>query len=111
MAKPLPPLGDLEHEVVQLIWNHGAMTAAAVRKALPRPLKDPTIRTVLRRLEEKGYLTHKVEQGTFIYHAVETREEIAVKAVKSIADQFCDGSMEAVLSLVKAAMKSRLKAR
>lgn len=111
MANPLPPLGDLEHEVAQLIWTHGPMTAAAVRKALPRPLKDPTIRTVLRRLEEKGYLIHKVEQGTFIYHATETREEIAVKAMKNIADQFCGGSLEAVMNLLKAATKARLKAR
>ena len=82
-----------------------------MRKALPRPLKDPTIRTVLRRLEEKGYLKHKVEGGTFIYHAVETREEIAIKAVKNIADQFCGGSIEAVMNLMKGATKGRLKAR
>lgn len=111
MAKTLPPLGDLEHEIVQLIWTHGPMTAVAVRKALPRALKDPTIRTVLRRLEEKGYLRHEVEAGAFIYHAVETREEIAVKAVKEIADQFCGGSLDVVMNLIKAAAKTRLKAR
>jgi len=105
MSKSLPPLGDLEHEVAQLIWNRGAMTAAAVRMALPRKLKDPTIRTVLRRLEEKGYMRHTVEQGAFIYHAVESREQIAAKAVKNIADQFCGGSVETVLmSMVKAAL-------
>ncbi len=111
MTKPLPPLGDLEHEVVQLIWTHGPMTAVSVRKAIRRPLKDPTIRTVLRRLEEKGYLQHEVAQGTFIYHAVETREEIAVKAVKNIADQFCGGSVETVMNLLKAELKGRLKPR
>ena len=116
MAKTLPPLGDLEHEIAQLIWAHGPMTAAAVRKALPRALKDPTIRTVLRRLEEKGYLKHEVDQGTFVYHAVETREQVAVKAVKEIADQFCGGSIEAVMNLMKSALldpsrKARSKAR
>jgi len=64
--KALPPLGDLEHEVANLIWTHGPMTAASVRKLLPRPLKDPTIRTVLRRLEEKGYFTHELEHGAFM---------------------------------------------
>jgi BlaI family penicillinase repressor len=125
MAKPLPPLGDLEHEIAQLIWTHGAMTAAAVRKLVPRPLKDPTIRTVLRRLEEKGYLTHTVDAGAFMYHAKETREQIAAKAVKRIIDKFCGGSVEDVLvGMVKAAlvnprqlqmvadkMKKRLKPR
>ena len=105
MPKVLPPLGDLEHEIAQLIWTHGAMTASAVRKRLPRPLKDPTIRTVLRRLEEKGYLTHTNEAGTFMYRAKETREQIAIKAVKRIIDSFCDGSAEQLLvGMVKSAM-------
>jgi len=105
MAKALPPLGDMEHEIANLFWTHGPMTAASVRKLIPRPLKDATIRTVLRRLEEKGYLTHQVEQGAFMYHAKETRDQIAAKAVKRIIDKFCDGSLEQVLAgMVKAAM-------
>jgi predicted transcriptional regulator len=105
MPKALPPLGDLEHEIAQLIWTHGAMTASAVRKRIPRALKDPTIRTVLRRLEEKGYLTHTDEAGTFMYRAKETREQIAIKAVKRIIDSFCDGSAEQMLvGMVKGAM-------
>ena len=105
MPKTPKALGDLEHEIVQLIWKGGPMTAAAVRKRLPRPLKDPTVRTVLRRLEEKGYLTHTVEAGTFMYHAKESREQIAVKAVKRIIDSFCDGSAEKMLmGMVKDAL-------
>ena len=105
MATPLPPLGDLEHELLTILWNHGAMTAAAVRKQLARKLKDPTIRTVLRRLEEKGYVVHTVEAGTFIYRAKETADSAAAKAVKNIVDRFCGGSVERVLQgLVDAAV-------
>ncbi len=43
------------------------MTAVEVRKKVARKLKDATIRTVLRRLEEKGYVTHTVDAGTFVY--------------------------------------------
>ena len=75
--KELPPLGDLEHEVMQLIWARGPATADRVRKLMPRRLKDATIRTVLRRLEEKGYVTHTVDGRTFIYAAVEARKEVA----------------------------------
>jgi len=103
--KALPPLGDLEHEVANLIWTHGPMTAASVRKLLPRPLKDPTIRTVLRRLEEKGYFTHQLEHGAFMYYPTETREQIAVQQVKGIVDRFCGGSIEDVLvGMVKSAL-------
>ena len=105
MKRPLPQLGDLEHELLTILWNHGAMTAAAVRKQLARRLKDATIRTVLRRLEEKGYVTHTVDAGTFIYSAKETADSAAAKAVKSIVDRFCGGSLERMLAgLVDAAM-------
>lgn len=105
MKRELPPLGDLEHELLTILWNHGAMTAAAVRKQLARKLKDPTIRTVLRRLEERGYVTHAVEAGTFIYRAKESADSAAAKAVKGIVDRFCGGSVERVLQgLVDAAL-------
>jgi len=105
MSAPLPPLGDLEHELLTLLWKHGAMTAVAVRKALARDLKDATIRTVLRRLEEKGYVNHTVKSGTFIYKAKETRERAAAKAVKGIVDKFCGGSVERMLvGLVEASV-------
>jgi len=105
MGATLPPLGDLEHELLTLLWKHGAMTAVAVRRALHRDLKDPTIRTVLRRLEDKGYVSHKVEKGTFIYTAKETQERAAAKAVKGIVDKFCGGSLERLLlGLVEASV-------
>lgn len=105
MTKPLPPLGDLEHELLTLLWTHGSMTAVAVRKALHRDLKDATVRTVLRRLEEKGYVSHIVKSGTFIHTAKETRERAAAKAVKGIVDKFCGGSLEKMLrGLVEASV-------
>jgi predicted transcriptional regulator len=57
-------------------------------------MKDSTIRTVLRRLEEKGYVTHEVEGRTFIYKASDRRQNVAVRAVKNIIDRFCGGSAE-----------------
>ncbi len=72
MGSTLPPLGDLEHELLTILWDGGEMTAADVRKKVTRKLKDPTIRTVLRRLEEKGYVTHTVTAGTFLYRPKES---------------------------------------
>jgi predicted transcriptional regulator len=57
-------------------------------------MKDSTIRTVLRRLEEKGYLTHQVEGRTYVYRASDARQNFAVRAVKGIIDRFCGGSAE-----------------
>jgi predicted transcriptional regulator len=73
------------------------MTAFAVRNHLARKLKDATIRTVLRRLEEKGYVTHTVLGGTFVYQATETAEATAASAVRNIIERFCGGSLERAL--------------
>lgn len=105
MKKDRPPLGDLEHELLTILWKHGEMTATAVRGQLARKLKDPTIRTVLRRLEDKGYVTHCVVSGTFIYRATDSAETAAASAVKGIVDRFCGGSIErALLGLVDAGL-------
>jgi BlaI family transcriptional regulator, penicillinase repressor len=105
MGNNLPPLGDLEHELLTILWSGGEMTAADVRKKLARKLKDPTIRTVLRRLEEKGYVEHTVEAGTFVYRPKESADSAAADAVKGILDRFCGGSIERALqALVDAAL-------
>ncbi len=103
MKKALPPLGDLEHELLTILWNHGELTSFAVRKKVKRKLKDATVRTVLRRLEDKGYVTHSVVSGTFVYRAAESADITAANAVHSIIERFCGGSIEKVLmGLVKA---------
>jgi len=79
------------------VWRSVPITAEQVREELGRPLKDSTIRTVLRRLEEKGYLKHAIENRTFVYRPAETRQRVASRAVKRIVDWFCEGSVEALL--------------
>jgi len=92
-------MGEVEQSVMDHFWSHGPSTAESCREALTasRPMKDSTIRTVLRRLEEKGYLTHVVEGRTFIYKASDARQNVAVRAVKGIIDRFCGGSAEQLL--------------
>jgi BlaI family transcriptional regulator, penicillinase repressor len=90
-------LGELERSVLLIVWRLGAVTAEQVREELHRRLKDSTVRTVLRRLEEKGYLGHSVEDRAFIYRPVQSRQRVAGRAAKKIVDWFCDGSVEALL--------------
>ena len=95
---------------MDFIWNQQSVTADSCRQALAssRPMKDSTIRTVLRRLEEKGYLTHRVEGRTFVYEASHERQNVAVRAVKNIIDRFCGGSAEElVLGMVDNAVLDR----
>ena len=106
----LKSLGEVEQIVMDYLWTHGPSSAEACREALAssRPMKDSTIRTVLRRLEEKGYLSHEIQGRTFIYKASDARQNVAVRAVKGIIDRFCGGSAEAlVLGMVDNAVLDR----
>lgn len=101
-------LGELEREVLQAVWRSGQASADQVRQALRRPLKESTVRTVLGRLENKGYLTHSVEQRTFLYRVVKSPAHLAARAVQRVADWFCDGSVdEVLLGMVEAKVLSR----
>jgi BlaI family transcriptional regulator, penicillinase repressor len=116
MAEPtdesLPDLGNLEREVLQLVWANAPVTAETVRERLSRPLKESTVRTVLRRLQEKGYITHTVEGRTYVYEPAEPRGRVAARAVQSIVDWICNGSVEEVLvGMVDSKMVDRKQLR
>src|SRR3569833_2416488 len=93
MRRPAAPLGDLEHELLTILWKHGEMTALEIGTQLARKLKDATIRTVLRRLEQKGYVTHSVYSGTFLYLATDSADSAAANSVKVFVDRFCGVSI------------------
>jgi len=90
-------LGELERDILSIVWRSGNVNAEQVREELERPLKDSTVRTVLRRLEEKGYLAHTMENRTFYYQPAESRQKVAGRAVQRIVDWFCEGSVEELL--------------
>src|SRR5262245_6494435 len=92
-------LGDLEEQVMHFLWQHGPATRDAVRAAVgkDRPLTDSTIRTVLRRLEGKQYVTHEVQGRQFIYSSSREPRKVAAEAVKKVIKNFCRGSLEELL--------------
>lgn len=94
------PISDLEREIMNVIWTRGKAAAGDIQIALAphRPLKDSTIRTVLMRLEQKGYVQHEIDGRTYIYSCLEPPGSIAARAVKQIVDRFCQGSLESLLA-------------
>jgi BlaI family transcriptional regulator, penicillinase repressor len=88
---------------MEILWKKGPGTAEQIREALaPRhALKGSTVRTVLGRLEEKGYIQHiqhTLAGKAFVYRWVEKPRNVAVRAVRQILDRFCDGSLEQLLA-------------
>jgi BlaI family penicillinase repressor len=92
-------LSGLEHQLMEILWKGGPATAERIREALApkHVLKDSSVRTILSRLEDKGYVKHSLVGKAFVYRGVEQPQSVAVRAVRQILDRFCDGSLERLL--------------
>lgn len=99
VGEALRRLSDLEQHVMDVIWQAGPSTADEVRRRLEpaRTLKDSTVRTILRRLEGKDFVTHDVQGRTYVYRALEKPRSAAAQAVRQVIDRFCGGSVEELL--------------
>jgi predicted transcriptional regulator len=93
------PLSALEHLVLDVMWKRPQSTSEDVRLALAQthPMKESTARTILKRLEEKGYVRHHVEGRTNVYKVSEPQRNVAIAAVRQIIDRLCSGSVEQLL--------------
>jgi predicted transcriptional regulator len=85
---------------MQAVWDGGLCTVDAVHRVISqkRNLKEATTRTLLRRLEQKGYLKHESDGRAYAYCAVEPARSLAARAVRQIIDRFCQGSVEELVS-------------
>jgi len=92
-------LSNLEYMVMDVLWDRGSATSEDVRASLAirHFMKESTTRTILKRLEDKGYVRHRVEGRTNVYYGVEQQSNVAAKAVRHIIDRLCGGSVEQLL--------------
>jgi predicted transcriptional regulator len=99
-ARVRAPLTELENEVMQAVWNAGPCPVEAVHQVVSRTrrLKETSVRTMLRRLEQKGYLKHEEQGRAYVYRAAEPARSLAARAVRQIIDRFCKGSVEELVS-------------
>ena len=91
-------LSPLEQQVMDVVWKLAPCTSEQVRQLLAheRDLKESTVRTLLRRIEGKGFVRHRVEGRTYVYEPVLGPQKAAARAVQDIVDRFCQGSMESL---------------
>ncbi len=104
------PLTELENEVMQVVWDTGPCAVEAVHQVVSqnRDLKETSVRTILRRLEQKGYLRHEEQGRAYVYRAAEPARSLAARAVRQIIDRFCKGSVEELVNgMVEGKMLSK----
>src|ERR1700734_3911412 len=96
----IAPLSPAQQELMEIVWTRGELSASEVGKILSakRRLARNTVRTLLLRMEEKGWLTHREEGRTHRYRAAVPRETLIGKKVIELVDTLCGGSPEALMT-------------
>ena len=91
-------LHEREMDLMEVLWERGAATAAEVREALEDELAYNTVLTILRRLEVKGYVGHEEEGRAHRYYPLVEREQAQGSALRRLLDRLFGGSPELLLT-------------
>jgi predicted transcriptional regulator len=99
-----PPLSEAQLEIMNLVWDRGAVTVGEVWQELSarRPVARNTVQTLITRLEEKGWLRHSAEDAVFRYHALHPREATVRRLARRLVETAFGGSARGlVLALLE----------
>jgi BlaI family transcriptional regulator, penicillinase repressor len=91
-------LTDREAQIMEVIWGRGPSTVSEVRSALADELAYTTVQTLVRILEEKGYVSHDQYGKAHRYSALVQRETAQRSASRDLAQKLFKGSTELLLS-------------
>jgi predicted transcriptional regulator len=93
-------LGDLQHAIMKVLWARNEATVAEVHEALldERGLAPTTIATMLRKMEDKGVVAHRVEDRHFVYRPLVSEDEVRSTMVGELLDRLFAGDPAALVS-------------
>lgn len=98
-VKNKTPLSRAQREVMEVIWDKGEVSVLEVTRILnkDRSIARNTVRTLMERMEEKGWLTHRSEGRSFVYSSTVPREESLGQRVMDMVDKACGGNPEKLM--------------
>jgi predicted transcriptional regulator len=105
-----PALTDAQLEIMSIVWELGEVSVADVWRhiSMRRKVARNTVQTTLVRLEEKGYLQHRVIGNAFRYMATVERQSTIRGLLRSLLNGAFQGSTEGlVMALFDEAPPSR----
>lgn len=93
VRKNLPALSPSETEILRLVWQLDQATVQEVCDKLPtkRKIAYATVQTLLRRLENKGYLKHDVRGKAHVFFAAAKKEHVVKRSVGDFLDRLFGG--------------------
>ena len=89
---------ERELDVMGVLWDRGGATVAEVRERLADDLAYTTVLTVLRTLEEKGYVGHTEEGKAYRYHPLVERQAAGTSVLKRMMRKLFKDSPELLLT-------------
>jgi predicted transcriptional regulator len=91
--KDLPPLSPTETEILRTVWQLDKAAVQEVYENFPkkRKISFTTVQTLLRRIEKKGYLKHRVRGNANIYYAAVNMESVLKRAVNDFLERVFGG--------------------
>lgn len=89
---------DRELDVMDVLWDLGSGTVADVRARLEDELAYTTVLTILRTLEEKGYVDHEEEGRAYRYHPLVERDRAQTSALRRLTRKLFSDSTEMLLT-------------
>ena len=96
-------LTEVEQRVMEVLWSAGSGTVSEVLAAVdsPKPLAFNPVQTMLRILEQKGYVRHTEEGRAFRYIPVVDKAEASRSAVHSVVRRFFGSPGALALNLLQ----------
>jgi len=91
--KKLPALSPAETEILRLVWQLDKATVQDVCNKLPakRKIAYATVQTLLRRLEKKGYVKHRIRGKAHVFFAAVKSENVIKRSVNDFLDKLFGG--------------------
>ncbi len=88
-------LGDLQLQIMKVLWDRGEATVAQVLDALPAPadLAYTTVATMLRKMEARALVAHRAEGRSFLYRARVKAEDVSRSMADHLVDRIFEGSL------------------
>lgn len=93
-------LGDLQLRILQVLWARGEATVAEVHARIhaQEPLAYTTIATMLRKMEQRGLVGHRVAERTFVYRARVTEDHVGRGMAEHLLDRVFNGKLADMVS-------------
>lgn len=107
MTEP-EPLSRRERQIMDVVYQLGAATAAEVQERMSDPPSYSAVRATMRILEEKGHLRHDEDGPRYVYEPTVAREAASRSAVRHLLSTFFGGSVEQAMAALLDAGDRRL---